>query len=150
MVKPHGKTSFQDSWFADPDFKVWLKKSQNDPYSAECLLCPGTKFSIASMGRRALTSHMQGQKHKLKAEARKKAPDLNVFFQSAKSKPIPMEQPSTSFSGINMPSTSSSGLNMPSTSSSGQTNIEIGPTSASCLSQPSLPSSFDSPRGLKK
>lgn len=111
------KTS-QDSWFTDPDFKTWLKKPKSDHYLAECALCPGAKISISSMGRRALTSHMLGQKHKIKADAMKKSPAVSIFFQSGmcgklsqpSSKPNAPEMPSTS-----MPSTSSAGI--PSTSS---------------------------------
>lgn len=158
MAKPHGKTSFQDSWFADPNFKIWLKKSLKDPYSAECSLCPGTKISIASMGRRALTSHMQGQKHKSKAEARNRSPGLlNMFLPSDKSRqPSSLEQSDTSSTGIGLPSTSLSGIGSKPTSSScvsqaSSSSCVSQPSSSSCMSPPSSSSCMSQPSSsLKK
>lgn len=147
----HGKTTFQDSWFMDPDFKTWLKKPKGDHYSAECILCPGTKISISSMGRRALSSHMLGQKHKIKADAMNKSPAVSMFFQSGNG--CKLGRPSSEANASKMPSRPTS---MPSTSAAGiQSASSDIPSTSSSSGLPITPSLPDNDNkntlcGLKK
>ena len=37
--KVKNKTSFQDDWLSNSDFKSWVKKVDGDIYSAKCYVC---------------------------------------------------------------------------------------------------------------
>ena len=57
------KTSFQDDWLMDNNFKSWISKIENDDFSARCKICNKT-ISIAGQGVKALESHHKSMKHK--------------------------------------------------------------------------------------
>ena len=57
------QTYFEDCWLQDPNFKGWVGKIANDKTSAECKICKKS-FKLSNMGSQALTSHMNGGKHR--------------------------------------------------------------------------------------
>lgn len=59
---PGGKCVFNYSWLKEDNFSQWLAAVKDDKYSAHCKICR-RKFSIASMGKSALKSHMDGKIH---------------------------------------------------------------------------------------
>ena len=65
------KCKFNKCWLTDEKFKDWLKEVENDIYSAFCKFCNAT-FSLSNMEVQALHSHLEGKKHKEKAELQKK------------------------------------------------------------------------------
>ena len=73
---PHSKTTFQESWFAIPEYKRWLARGK-DAFSFGCKICKKYEFSCASMGVHALESHhAKNQKHIRNLKAIKN----NAFF----------------------------------------------------------------------
>ncbi|GBM88592.1 hypothetical protein AVEN_197639-1 [Araneus ventricosus] len=68
-------TVFQDDWLSDPSFSSWLEKMPLNNKIAKCKLCVKT-FDLSNMGRRAVSSHMNGIKHKKKVEASQKSASL--------------------------------------------------------------------------
>ena len=52
-----GKCTFNENWLKDEKFKEWLAKDYSDKRGAFCKAC-NKAFSVASMGRSALVSHM--------------------------------------------------------------------------------------------
>ena len=56
------KTNFQDIWLENEDFKLWLKKVENNPHMARCKVC-AKDISIATHGITALITHAKGSKH---------------------------------------------------------------------------------------
>lgn len=61
------KCYFQTDWFNNPKFS-WLQQVTSDRSMAYCTLCQ-SKFSLSNMGLRAVRSHQQGKKHKLKEKS---------------------------------------------------------------------------------
>ena len=57
------KTSFQDGWLMDNNFKSWISKIENDAFSARYKICNKT-ISIAGQGVKTLESHVKSMKHK--------------------------------------------------------------------------------------
>ena len=55
------KTSFEDIWLTDDQYKLWLQKDA-DIYSAKCKVC-SKLFSVVGQGRKALDTHAKGLKH---------------------------------------------------------------------------------------
>ena len=62
MSKKVKQTYFEDCWQDDPNLKVWIGKATYNT-SAYCKLC-WKSFKLSNMGSVALTSHMNGEKHK--------------------------------------------------------------------------------------
>ena len=58
-----GKCVFNFDWLTNDCYKGWLESVKDDRHAAFCKLC-SRKFSIASMGKSALKSHMDGSLHK--------------------------------------------------------------------------------------
>ena len=56
---PGGGCLFQTKWKSDPQFKDWIKETDNS-HSAYCKLCI-KNVDIKTMGRTALTSHVKGK-----------------------------------------------------------------------------------------
>ena len=75
------KTVFNDTWLTKLEYSAWLGKHASK-YMARCTVCP-KDFELGNMGRRALTSHAGGAKHKSKLQA-KKSP---LLFLLASAKP---------------------------------------------------------------
>ena len=62
------KTFFQDCLLIDPAFNSWLEKVNNELTIFQCKFCK-SQNSLFSMGKRAIISHMEGQKHKKISQA---------------------------------------------------------------------------------
>lgn len=58
-----GKCVFNHTWTTQDEFKSWLSEVPSSKHEAYCKLCR-KKFNIASMGKAALKSHMNGVSHK--------------------------------------------------------------------------------------
>ena len=54
-------TYFKEEWLSNPLFEKWLVKD-TDKMSAKCRTCQ-VQLNLSNMGRRALTSYMEGKKH---------------------------------------------------------------------------------------
>ena len=65
---------FQDAWLVEDDLKDWLRKGSSD-FKASCCFCC-KEFDVTSMGRRAVTSHMNTAMHKKSSNCRKNQPKL--------------------------------------------------------------------------
>lgn len=63
------QTFFQDDWLSDPCFNSWLLEVPRNNKYAKCKLCNKT-FELSNMGRRAVSSHMDGRKHQKKVVAK--------------------------------------------------------------------------------
>lgn len=78
------QTYFQDDWLSDPSFNSWLEEVPGNNKIAKCKLCNRT-WELSNMGRRAVTSHMEGSKHQKKVVARslnKKSASFSYFTKS--------------------------------------------------------------------
>ena len=60
-------TYFKEEWLSDPLFEKWLVKGA-DKKSAKCKTCQ-VQFNLSNMGRRAVTSHMEGKKTRSEIKA---------------------------------------------------------------------------------
>lgn len=58
-------TSFNTLWLKDKEFCNWIAVVPNNDKQARCYVC-GKNFELGNMGRRSLTSHADGHKHKMK------------------------------------------------------------------------------------
>ena len=56
------KTSFQDDWLSNSDFRSWIKRVDGDINSAKCSVCCKT-FSISGQVIKQLQSHSENAKH---------------------------------------------------------------------------------------
>ena len=72
---------FQNNWLEDDAFKSWLRAAPGDPYSAQCILCNNKKFAVGSMGRTALTSHMNGKHHTEAAKNRDQTVSIETLLR---------------------------------------------------------------------
>ena len=70
-------TYFKEEWLSDPLFEKWLVKGA-DKNSANCKTCQ-VQFNLLNMGRRAVTSHIEGKKHVQKSK------QLSCFFRPLQS-----------------------------------------------------------------
>ena len=97
MSKPHSKSTFQESWFGNPKYSLWVSKDGSNPSKALCKLCHKA-IDLKSGGSFALDSHKKGQKHQELEKARKtNAMGLFVSSQSSTSaKEGPLSPQSTS------------------------------------------------------
>ena len=73
-----GKCKFSDTWLNEDKYKLWLEKDTADKRVAYCKLCR-KKFTLGTMGYKALDSHMNAEKHK-RAAASKPSPSLKQFM----------------------------------------------------------------------
>lgn len=88
------KTRFQSEWLKDPKFKSWLEAVKDSPFRASCRLCRYS-FSLSNMGRRAVSSHAEGSKHKI--AAKNSGAITNYFSSPVDAKPqFNNPEPSTS------------------------------------------------------
>lgn len=74
-----GKTKYNKDWEA---VYPWARCFEKDVYLAQCILCSCT-IAIDSMGRSALKSHSDGDKHKTKEKAASKTTFINQSFASS-------------------------------------------------------------------
>lgn len=117
-----GRSSFQAQWLNEPVYKGWLQQVQDDKYSASCSLCHKV-FSLSSMGRTAITSHMRGSKHIDRYKSsRISSTNIGTFFSSATSSSAsPAVGVSTSEVSVTQTSSSSSATTVsPATSVEGK------------------------------
>ena len=63
----------------NPQFSSWLKPLK-DPNTVVCCFCQ-RGFALSNMGRRALESHMNSDKHKRNVSA--KAPSMRSYFKKS-------------------------------------------------------------------
>jgi len=109
--RTRGQTSFQTTWTKE---YPWVKPVPNDPRKASCELCGGKEFAVDSMGRQAVLSHAQSQKHKGLVGASSTTPPASTSTSevpsagaqtqlqepaSSSTAPTAQSQPSTSASG---------------------------------------------------
>lgn len=76
------KCTFQSSWTdvtLEPVFSKFIARVPNDKYSACCRLCK-VNISLLTMGRRAITSHMESTRHKTAVAAATTTPQLRAFL----------------------------------------------------------------------
>ena len=73
-------TYFKKEWLSDSLFEKWLVKGA-DKKSAKCKICQ-VQFNLSNMGRRAVTSHMEGKKHVQKSKP------VSCFFKPSQSTSI--------------------------------------------------------------
>ena len=78
----HSVSSFQEEWYTNKKYKLWISKSSNSA-GARCTLCK-KDIDISTMGSSALHSHAKGKKHVDRVEERSMG--LDIFFQTNKSK----------------------------------------------------------------
>lgn len=76
-------TSFQEDWLKEDDFSLWLQPSKMNKNEARCSFCQKT-FSLSNMGRRAVTSHMTGEKHKIAVKNSRTSVGLNAYLTNQK------------------------------------------------------------------
>ena len=61
MSKPHSKSTFQESWFCNPKYSLWVSKDASNTSKAYCKLYYET-IDLKSGGSDALDSHQKRQK----------------------------------------------------------------------------------------
>ena len=79
MTKPHSKPTFQENWFYNPKYSLWVSKDVSNTSKAYCKLCIDLKFG----GSNALDTHQKGEKYQELEKARKT--NTIMLFLSAKS-----------------------------------------------------------------
>lgn len=94
------QTVFQIDWLSDPSFSSWLTQVPLDNKVARCKLCMKT-FNLSNMGRRAVSSHMLGEKHKKNALASEKSASIRCFMNTKQ--PCNAEKEVASCSDSNIP-----------------------------------------------
>ncbi len=62
------KTSFNHEWLLKDKFKWYVAPVEHDPYSVNYKSCQ-KNFALSNMGEKALTSHIEGKKHKIAVSA---------------------------------------------------------------------------------
>ena len=72
--KKHSSTTFQEEWFTNTQYKLWIGKSKDGKY-ARCIFCC-KDIDIPSMGSSALDSHSTGKKHKQRVGERSQYSDI--------------------------------------------------------------------------
>ena len=70
MSKPHSKSTFQESWFCNPKYSLWVSKDASNTSKAYCKLYYET-IDLKSGGSNALDSHQKGQKQQELEKTRK-------------------------------------------------------------------------------
>ena len=93
MSKLHSKSTFQESWFGNPKYSLWVSKDGCNPSKALCKLCHKA-VDLKSGGSFALDSHKKGQKHQELEKARK-TNAIGLFVSSTSAKEGPVSPQST-------------------------------------------------------
>lgn len=62
------QTSFNLQWLADPSFSQWVAKHPTNSHKAKCVPY-GKNIELGNMGRKALSSHAAGDKHKARLKS---------------------------------------------------------------------------------
>ena len=73
----HSVSSFQEEWYTNKKYKLWISKSSKSA-GARCTLCK-KDIDISIMGSSALDSHAKGKKHLDRVE--KRSMGLDIFFK---------------------------------------------------------------------
>ena len=76
-----GKCIFNSDWVLDGAYKDWLQVVKDDKHAAYCKLCC-REFKLASMGKAALTSHMEGARHQRRVRDSAKSVPIARSFAS--------------------------------------------------------------------
>lgn len=142
MKKTRGKTRFQDNWV---NKFSWVKPVEANPHAARCSLCK-QDFAVDSMGRRALQSHAEGKKHKMRVNDAMKSVPLDTFFtnKSCSQATVASVEQTT----IPSPSPAATTTSSQATSGSVQHPLELVPLTSSATT--SLESSSRSGQHLSK
>ena len=82
------KTSFQDDWLMDNNFKSWISKIENDVFSATCKICSKTT-SIVGQGIKALESREKSMKHKNHLPEKQSKLSYYKTFEKPNGSPLP-------------------------------------------------------------
>ena len=82
-----GSCSFNDAWLQKPVFKEWLQRVEGQPHKACCKACSKT-FDVSNMGEAAVTSHMEGKKHKQALQIRKSSTLLSAWAAPKNAKDV--------------------------------------------------------------
>ena len=77
----HSVSSFQEEWYTNKKYKLWISKSSKST-GARCTLCK-KDIDISTMVSSALDSHAKGKKH---LDRRGTLHRIRYFFQKNKSK----------------------------------------------------------------
>ena len=92
MSKSHSKSTFQESWFCNPKYSLWVSKDGSNPSKAYCKLCHKA-IDLKSGGSFTLDFHQKGQKHQEFEKARKtNVMGLFLSPQSSKSANVDQKQ----------------------------------------------------------
>ena len=83
MSKPHSKSIFQESWFCNPKYSLWVTKYASNTTKAYCKLCCKT-INLKPAGSNVFYSHQKGQKHQALEKA-KKTKSMKLFLSSQSS-----------------------------------------------------------------
>ena len=83
MSKPHSKSIFQESWFCNPKYSLWVTKYASNTTKAYCELCCKTIY-LKPAGSNVFYSHQKGQKHQALEKA-KKTKSMKLFLSSQSS-----------------------------------------------------------------
>ncbi|GBN09359.1 hypothetical protein AVEN_156318-1 [Araneus ventricosus] len=120
-------TLFQEDWLSDPSFSSWIEKMPLNNKIAKCKLCNKT-FDLSNMGRRAVSSHMDGSKHKKKVKASQISASLFRCFTKSEQYSIIncayIEQKNTSDNELTVASCSTSVSSSSSSTDSGKKPVE--------------------------
>lgn len=76
-----GKCVFNSDWVLDGAYKDWLQVVKGDKHAVYCKLCC-REFKLASMGKAALKSHMEGTRHQRRVRDSAKSVPIARSFTS--------------------------------------------------------------------
>ena len=82
MTKPHSKPTFQENWFYNPKYSLWVSKDVSNTSKAYCKLCY-KPIDLKFGGSNALDTHQKGEKYQELEKTRKT--NTMMLFLSAKS-----------------------------------------------------------------
>ncbi|CAN7990687.1 unnamed protein product [Ixodes hexagonus] len=93
------KCSFNLDW-TNPDISAnasWIRPVPKDPNSGHCIMCC-KKFSLSNMGKRVITSHVEGKKHQAAMKSLQSISQAPIvsFFKTATN----VDLPSTTAMGV--------------------------------------------------
>lgn len=81
-----GKCVFNADWLLDNAYKEWLQGVKGDKHAVYCKLCC-REFKLASMGKAALKSHMEGTGHQRRVSYSAKSVPIARSFASVHETP---------------------------------------------------------------
>ena len=82
MSKPHSVSTFQETWFTNEKYSLWISKDTNNTSKASCKLCHKV-IDLKCGGATALDSHRKGKKHQELEKART-SNSIELFLNKSK------------------------------------------------------------------